>query len=231
MESPSNQRPPSRPFLWRLQPEAMVGLAASFYDKFSGGRIFRKHYELVMQDILNYCPQGRLLDVGTGPGRLLTMINKAAPDLELVGLDASSAMVERARRHAADAGLSERIIFEVGYARRMPFPDSSFDAVVSTASIHHWKDPVAGLDEMHRVLKPGGYALLYDLVRRMPKEVWNAAKHEFGGFWVTLLWLHAFEEPFYTEEDLRSLASASPFGSSAAHFIGLFCCIAMQKPQ
>jgi len=234
MDRSPNPHPPSapssRPFFWRFHPEGIVGLGAFFYDRFSGSQIFQKHYERVARDILNYCPQGRLLDVGTGPGRLLIKIHEVAPDLDLVGLDASPEMVEKAQRHVAEAGLSDRIIFEVGNASRMPFADSSLNAVVSTASIHHWKDPVTGLNEMHRVLKPGGYALLYDLVRGMPGETLKEAKREFGNLRVTLLWLHAFEEPFYTQERLESLASASLFRTSTTHFVGLFCCIAMQKP-
>ena len=233
MKRSTDPRPPRRPSLrsrfWGLHAEGIVGPGAFFYDKFSGSRIFQKHYERVAKDILNYCPAGRLLDVGTGPGRLLIKIHEVAPDLDLVGLDTSPEMVEKARRHVAEAELSNKITFEVGNAGRMPFPDSSFDAALSTASIHHWKDPIAGLNEMYRVLKPGGHALLYDLVRGMPKETLKEARREFGALRVTLLWLHAFEEPFYTQEKLEALAAASLFKSSTTHFVGLFCCIAMRR--
>jgi len=56
-------------------------------------------------------------------------------------------------------------------ANALPFADGTFDRVVSTGSLHLWKEPVHALSEAHRVLKADGYALMYDLVRDMPKAV------------------------------------------------------------
>jgi ubiquinone/menaquinone biosynthesis C-methylase UbiE len=83
--------------------------------------------------------------------------------MTLTGVDISVAMVERAARRAAGAGLSERVRFKVGDVAAMPLPDGEFDGVVSTLSLHHWPEPTHGLAEIHRVLKPGGEARIYDL--------------------------------------------------------------------
>jgi SAM-dependent methyltransferase len=54
--------------------------------------------------------------------------------------------------------------FRVGDVASLPFADASFDAVVSTFSLHHWPDPAKGLEEIYRVLRPGGVARIYDVV-------------------------------------------------------------------
>ncbi|MBE3143709.1 MAG: class I SAM-dependent methyltransferase [Planctomycetes bacterium] len=58
----------------------------------------------------------------------------------------------------------------------MPFPDRSFDIVVSTVSMHHWKQPEACLNEIYRVLKNNSYALIYDLVSDTSESTWNGDK-------------------------------------------------------
>ena len=88
---------------------------------------------------------------------------REVPGITLTGVDISDAMVERAARRAAGAGLSERVRFEAGDVAALPLSDGEFDWVVSTLSLHHWPEPAHGLAEIHRVLKPGGEAWIYDL--------------------------------------------------------------------
>ena len=132
-------------------------------------------------------PGGNLLEVGSGPGRLAVRLAREAPGMTLTGVDISDVMVELAARRAARAGLSERVRFEVGDVAVLPLSDEDVDGVVSTLSLHHWSDPASGLAEIHRVLKPGGEARIYDLAH-----------------W---LWRPAREG-----NRLAQLAAASPFG-------------------
>jgi SAM-dependent methyltransferase len=103
----------------------------------------------------------RLLEVGCGPGHL--SIKLAEQGLEVTGVDLDPAMIERAEANAAGAGDDRHPSFFVGDAAALPFPDASYDLVVSTFSVHHWADPAAGLGEIGRVLRPGGRALIWDL--------------------------------------------------------------------
>lgn len=214
----------------RFHPEGIPGPAATLYDRLTGSRIFQRHYQLVAEEIARYATQGELLDVGTGPGWLLLKVHDLSPGLRLTGLDASPAMVERARMHLERAGLSDAIQIVLGNADKMPFPDASFTTVVSTGSIHHWKDAMSGLNEVHRVLKPGGLALIYDLVRGTPRHILRETRREFGLARILLFWLHAFEEPFYTQERLKGLAESTLFGGGETRYVGLLCCLALRKP-
>ena len=144
-------------------------------------------YARVAGEVAAAHPGGKLLEVGSGPGRLAVRLAREAPSMTLTGVDISDAMVERAARRAAGAGLSERVRFEVGDVAALPLSDQEFDGVVSTLSLHHWSDPASGLAEIHRVLKPGGEARIYDLAHWL----WWPAR---GG------------------DRLTGLAAASPFG-------------------
>jgi ubiquinone/menaquinone biosynthesis C-methylase UbiE len=75
-------------------------------------------------------PGGKLLEVGSGPGRLAVWLAREDRGITLTGVDISGAMVERAARRAAGASLSERVRFEVGDITALPFADREFDGSV-----------------------------------------------------------------------------------------------------
>ena len=157
-------------------------------------------YARVADEVAAACPSGTLLEVGSGPGRLAVRSARAAPGLSLTGVDIMPAMVERATRRAAEAGLGGRVRFEAGDVGVLPFPDGSFDCAVSTLSLHHWPDPARRLAEIHRVLKPGGKALIYDIAH-----------------W---LWL-----PAHGKFRLERLAAESPFGGGEVEVVRWPGCI------
>ena len=98
----------------------------------------------------------RVLDVGCGTGTLLCMLARHAPAVRAHGIDGDPGMLERARRKAADAGLA--VGLTLGMADRLPFPDGSFDHVVSSLVFHHLDREAKRrtLAEAMRVLRPGG---------------------------------------------------------------------------
>lgn len=212
-----------------VHPEGIPWPGTVFYNAISSSRVFQRNYELVAQDILGYCCKGSILDIGTGPGWLLVKLQQQSPSLRITGLDVSPSMVVQARGNMAKAGLSDAIEIEQGSASHLPFSEGSFDAVVSTGSIHHWKDPTAALNEIYRVLKRGGYALIYDLVSDTPVPVLREAAQEFGRLKIILLWLHAFEEPFYRRKEYERLAHPSSFRKGCTRFVGVMCCLILRK--
>jgi ubiquinone/menaquinone biosynthesis C-methylase UbiE len=93
-----------------------------------------------------------VLDVGCGTGNYTIELAKLGADV--IGIDSSEEMLDRARVKAQKA--DGKASFQVADAMNLPFPDSSFDAVLSNGLLCFLKEPEKALLEMHRVLKPGG---------------------------------------------------------------------------
>lgn len=93
----------------------------------------------------------------------------------MTALEISGAFVEIAKKNAEEAGVD--VNFTMGSASEMPFQSDMFDFVISVLAFKNFKEPLKALNEMHRVLKPGGKALIVDLDRnsslRAVKEVAN----------------------------------------------------------
>ena len=140
---------------------AAFGERAQRYDEGWLGQLHHQIADRTADLALTCIPApGRILDVGCGTGYLLGRLAARAPQAEaLAGIDAAPAMIEVATAAGADARLS----FVVGTAERLPWPEASFDLVVSTTSFDHWADQRAGLAECARVLAPGGCLVLADL--------------------------------------------------------------------
>jgi len=98
----------------------------------------------------------RILDVGCGTGRLLRAASLRWPEAQYVGVDPAERMISEARRLNPDA------IFKLAPAKSLPFPDQSADLVLTSLSFHHWADQQKGIQEIARVLRPGGFFCLAD---------------------------------------------------------------------
>lgn len=99
----------------------------------------------------------RVLDVGCGTGVLLEAILRRFPAVRVTGVDPSPSMLQFARRRLPDhAQLLD------GRAEDLPVADSQFDAVVSCSAFHYFDRPDKALEEMKRVLKPGGQLIITD---------------------------------------------------------------------
>jgi ubiquinone/menaquinone biosynthesis C-methylase UbiE len=112
-------------------------------------------------------PVGQAADLGCGPGYLVVKLAQVAPGLHVTGIDVMEEMLVEAEANARRSGVHDRVAFKQGDVAHIPFPDCSLDLVVSTLSLHHWSDPVGVLDEIARVLRPGGSFLVVDLRRDM----------------------------------------------------------------
>lgn len=156
------------PWLWRSVPRWLYSFrtssmpSASLYDALFG-RLFYRLYGRIAEDVASRGMRGELLEVGSGPGQLALFIARTAPDLKVTGVDISPDMVRLATSQAEKAGLQDRVCFQEADVGALPFEDERFDLVATSLSMHHWPDPIRGLREICRVLKPEGVALVYDL--------------------------------------------------------------------
>ena len=109
-------------------------------------------------------PGDAVLDIGCGAGvDSLVAAHLVGTGGRVVGLDVTPAMVERARVHLGRLGLAN-VTFEVGEAEALPFPDATFNAVISNGVFNLTLNKEKALHEAHRVLKPGGGLRLADMV-------------------------------------------------------------------
>lgn len=106
-------------------------------------------------------PGSRVLDLGCGGGHVSYAVAAHAGDV--VAYDLSSDMLAAVSAEARARGL-RRVTIVQGAAEALPFPDHDFDFVFTRMSAHHWHDVAAGLAGMRRVLRPGGTAVVVDVV-------------------------------------------------------------------
>lgn len=141
------------------------------------------------------------MDLGCGPGYLITVVARAFPQLRIVGVDVSREMVQLAARNLAGVGLGKRVEFRQGHAEHIPLDDGSVDFVLSTLSLHHWRDPPKAFREIYRVLKPGGEFLVVDVRRDSRRFVY---------------WLLRFAQRFVMPPAIRQINE--PAGSPLAGY-------------
>jgi ubiquinone/menaquinone biosynthesis C-methylase UbiE len=123
-----------------------------------GHAMARQHRTLTDWTIglLDLAPTDRVLDVGCGSGMAVGLLAAAASDGFVAGVDYSSDMVRQATRRNATEVVAGRVELRHGDAMGLPYPDASFDVVCAIETFYFWPDPVRGLQEAHRVLRPAG---------------------------------------------------------------------------
>lgn len=107
-------------------------------------------------DLLEINPSDAVLEVGSGPGVGVELAAARAYEGWVVGVDPSETMLEMARRRNRARIEAGRIELCLGAIDKLPFDEATFDAAMTLNSLHLWPDPVGGLREVRRTLRPGG---------------------------------------------------------------------------
>jgi SAM-dependent methyltransferase len=118
---------------------------------------------------------GDVLEIGCGSGAMAAGALQRYPDVRLTATDVDDAMVDATRRRLA--GFGARATVRTADATALPFPDASFDAVVTFLMLHHVIDWEGALAEIARVLRPNGLLAGYDLVGDGHGKVINGKEH------------------------------------------------------
>ena len=120
-------------------------------DAFYGG-VYRE-----IADWLKISPGTRALEAGSGAGGFTELLADAVgPDGTVSALDVTPELLQTARERVEKSAFKKRVTYHEGDIGRLPFDDGHFDLVWSSRTVHHLPDQLAGVNELRRVLKPGG---------------------------------------------------------------------------
>ncbi|MDO6802395.1 bifunctional demethylmenaquinone methyltransferase/2-methoxy-6-polyprenyl-1,4-benzoquinol methylase UbiE [Wenyingzhuangia sp. 1_MG-2023] len=98
----------------------------------------------------------KILDIATGTGDLAIMLSNSISTAKIIGLDISAGMLEVGNEKIKTLGLSNSIEMVLGDSEKIPYEDNYFDAITVSYGVRNFEDLNKGLQEIHRVLKPGG---------------------------------------------------------------------------
>jgi ubiquinone/menaquinone biosynthesis C-methylase UbiE len=199
---------------FKILPE-MEGTVARWYARQRGSASQLRGYTEQAARLTADLPDGAdLLEVAPGPGYLSIEIARLGR-WRVTGLDVSHSFVQIATDHARRAGVS--VAFRHGDVAAMPFGDEAFDRIVCQAAFKNFTRPVVALNEMYRVLRPGGTAIVGDLSAAasradIGREV---AGMQLGAIStvVTKWTLLMLRRRAYRPEQFERLAAESRFGS------------------
>jgi ubiquinone/menaquinone biosynthesis C-methylase UbiE len=152
----------------------MEGMVAKWYTT-NTGRTLDEFAQLARRVAGELPPGSVVLEVAPGPGYFCLELAKLNA-YSITGLDISHTFVEIANQKAAEAGV--RVDFRQGNASSMPFADNTFDFLLCRAAFKNFGQPVHALQEMGRVLKPGGRGLIIDLRKDASMDAINHAVDE-----------------------------------------------------
>lgn len=128
-------------------------------------------------------PTDRVLDIGCGSGTATQLIAQTASEGSVAGVDYSQDMVQQALKRNAAAVRLRRVEIQRGNVSALPYDDESFDKVIAVETFYFWPDPVPNLQEVRRVIRPGGLlALAMEGSREAPNPQRHAALAARMGF-------------------------------------------------
>jgi ubiquinone/menaquinone biosynthesis C-methylase UbiE len=146
-----------------LEPEVMDSEAeARDYDTMDHSTVNRA---FASDFLVHFDRDGPILDVGAGTAQIPIELCRQHSTLHVVAIDASPAMLRLAQANIDRAGLTDRIRVQLVDAKRLPFVDGTYAAVVSNSIVHHIPEPRSVLAEIVRVTAAGGWIFVRDLLR------------------------------------------------------------------
>jgi len=173
---------------------------------------FRRQARTTAEHLSSGC---NVLEVAPGPGFFAIELAKLG-DFKITGLDISRTFVEIATENARNAGV--RIDFRLGNASAMPFADDSFDFICCSAAFKNFSEPVKALDEMYRVLRPGGEAMVVDLRKdvslgEIDVYVKQSGRSRIDAWMTSWAFRCMLIKRAYTKDEFRRMAEQSRFGT------------------
>jgi ubiquinone/menaquinone biosynthesis C-methylase UbiE len=207
----------------------MEGIVANWYAR-QTAKDMHRFASLAQRLAAQIGPNSRVLEIAPGPGYLAIELAKLT-GCRLVGVDISRTFIHIARQNAEKAGVD--IAFEEGDAADLPLPSDAFDLVVCCAAFKNFSQPLAALNEMCRVLKGGGTALVVDLRKDFSSQEidqYVRGKGLINGTLIKLTFNTMLKKRAYTREAIAQLAAQSRFGQSELQLDSLAFELWLRKP-
>jgi ubiquinone/menaquinone biosynthesis C-methylase UbiE len=203
-----------------------MGITAVLCDYVGQKRLEAGFYREIAKQLVDRAPsEGRILDVGTGPGLMLKELHELNPQIIPYGLDISESIVRIARSNLKKLDIVPRIFH--GDIQDAPFNHNYFEIVTCSNSLSYWPNPVKGINEIHRILKPNGKAILFEPYKefdldKIEEAIEHTLKHSspirrklvkvFHKF--ALKWGYLLGLKLYTAKDYEDFAKKSKFKDS-----------------
>jgi ubiquinone/menaquinone biosynthesis C-methylase UbiE len=209
----------------------MEGIVARWYTRIrrSGSQI--EDWRKQAAQLTGCLPDGAdVLEVAPGPGYFAIEMARLGR-FHVTGLDISHTFVGIARENAQQAGVN--VDFQQGDASSMPFDEESFDLIVCQAAFKNFSRPGKAIDEMHRVLRDGGTAVIQDMWKDASdatiREEVNAMRLGPVNAFMTRRALGMLRRRAYTKEQFERLAAASAFGGCEIETTGIGMGVRLKK--
>lgn len=191
----------------------MEGVIAAWYAKVSAKSLgeFRDEASRVA---IRLHTGDRVLEIAPGPGFLAIELAKLGP-YRISGVDISHSFVRIATENAARAGVA--VSFQQGDAAALPLAADTIDFIICRAAFKNFSDPLGAIRELHRVLRPGGTALIIDMRNdvsdeEISDEVKKLRVGAINAFVTKIIFKHMLRKRAYSGADFAHMLAATPFG-------------------
>ncbi len=217
----------------RFKGPEMEGPVARWYARVRGSDSQLEGYRSQARQLTEGVAGGaRVLEVAPGPGYLAIEMARLGK-FEVTGLDISRTFVQIASDNARRAGV--KVDFRQGDVAAMPFEAGTFDLIVCLAAFKNFTLPHTALAEMHRVLRPGGTAVIQDMSQDathqdIAREVQGMGLGRFASL-TTKATLEMLKRRAYSPGRFASLAATSPFRTAAIATEGIGLEVRLEKEK
>jgi ubiquinone/menaquinone biosynthesis C-methylase UbiE len=203
----------SEPARHKLIPE-MNGSSARRYARLRGTdaqmQVYRQQAERIAETLTD---GAAVLEVAPGPGYFAVELAKQG-NYHITGLDVSATFVTLAQQLAQRSGVA--VDFRLGDVAAMPFGDEQFDLIICQAAFKNFSQPLAAINEMHRVLRRGGRAIIQDMSSEADGPAIKAEVASMKVGWLagltTRMILTGLRRRAYTAPQFEQLGQSSKFG-------------------
>ena len=208
----------------------MEGWTAKWYAA-NTADMMNEYVELAERISAEVPPGLSVLEIAPGPGYFSIELARRGPYI-VTGIDISRSFVKMASARAAALGI--KVDFRQGSASNLPIQDDSYDFVLCRAAFKNFGEPVGALQEMYRVLKPGGRALIIDLsggasVEAMDREVNRMKLSYLNRLLTRIIFKTVLIKRAYSKAEFEGMLKQTRFNEVSVTELGIILEVTMVK--